>query len=85
MNDDDITNPKEIANLFNEHFVNIGPSQAGNLPTPNHNSVEVLIENPNSFKFEQTNCNIVKETIRNLSPNKATGLDKLRGEIFKLA
>lgn len=52
VNDDDITDSKEIANLFNKHFANIGPSLTENLPTPNHDSVEVLIEKPNSFKFE---------------------------------
>lgn len=44
MNDDDITDRKEISNLFNKHFVNIGPALVENLPTPNHDSVEVLIE-----------------------------------------
>ena len=51
VNDDDITDSNEIVNLFNKHFVNIGPSLTENLPTPNHDSVEVLIEKPNSFKF----------------------------------
>ena len=49
VNDDDITDPKEIANLFNKHFVNIGLSLAENLPTPNHDSVEVLTERSKFF------------------------------------
>ena len=87
MNDDDITytDSKEMADLFKKHFVNIGSSLAENLPFPNHDSVEVLIEKPNSFEFEQINFNIGEETIRKLSANKATGLDKLPAETFKLA
>ncbi|KAL9956568.1 hypothetical protein ACROYT_G038061 [Oculina patagonica] len=84
-NEDDITDPKEIANLLNKYFVNIGPSLAENLPIPNHDSVELQTERSQSFKFEQINCNIVEETIRKLSANKATGLDKLPASIFKLA
>ena len=53
VNDDDITDSKEIANLFNKHFVNIGPSLAENLPTPNHDSAEILREKPNSFKLNR--------------------------------
>ena len=86
-----ISDPKIIAEFFNEYFVNIGPRLASEASkefsddelTNNNNQPD--IQKNSTFYFSQISVESVALTLRNLKSNKSTGLDKIPAKILKLS
>ena len=86
-----ISDPKIIAEFFNEYFVNIGPRLASEASkefsddelTNNNNQPD--IQKNFIFYFLQISVENVALTLRNLKSNKSTGLDKIPAKILKLS
>lgn len=90
VNDTVISDPKLIAESFNEYFINIGPKlaaesnidSAGDDPQIN----DCAGFSPDScFRFSQIDVVSVALTLKNLKASKATGLDKIPAKILKLS
>lgn len=79
----DITeNKKEIADIFNDFFTDMGPNLANNInkpPTlpPNRNSV------PQSIYLQPVDTNEIVNIINSLKINKAPGIDAIKSETLK--
>jgi hypothetical protein len=92
VNNNIISDPKVIAESFNDYFVNIGPKLASEasrefhdeLGLPNNFSRPGSISN-SPFCFFEISIENVSMTLRNLKANKSTGLEKIPAKILKLA
>ena len=80
------TNPRDIAEGFNDYFSNIGPNLASQINTQNFN-FETYVKNIESefAAFQPVTVNHVNQLLTGLSSNKATGVDKISCKIIKIA
>ena len=74
INNKSITDSKEIADVFNEYFVSIGPELAHSIPHVNKSYTEYLTR-PQcaSFIIDPTTPKEIEEEITGLNVNKACG------------
>ena len=79
-----VSNPDEVTNIFNDFFVNIGPSIAGKIPKSSKHFKNFL-KNPiiNSLFLNPTNINEIKKIINNLNNKKAVGPNSIPINILK--
>ena len=91
VNNNTISDPKVIAESFNDYFVNIGAKLASEASRefhdeglPNNCSRPSSISNL-PFCFFEISIENVSMTLRNLKANKSTGQDKIPAKILKLA
>jgi exonuclease III len=77
-NGNTISNPKEIADSFNDYFVNAAPNLASKIPSfPSIGNSRTLLERdlPNSFFFEPTTHFEISKIIDSLKPKTSCGHD----------
>ena len=86
LGENSLTNPKDIAEGFNDYFSNIGPNLASQINTSNLN-FETYVKNTESefTAFQPVRVNHVYQLLTGLSSNKATGIDKISCKIIKIA
>ena len=88
MDDDIISNDLDIANVFNDYFVNI-PSK---LREPIQDSdftvlqdfVDSKVNNDSNFSIPLINCSFMNTYMCNLDVKKATGLDSIGPKLLKI-
>lgn len=78
----DITDKKEMANLFNSRFVNIGSELASKIKSTQYNNNDRIISQ-NSLFLAPTNPLEIVHIILQLKNNKSAGIDHLKSEILK--
>ena len=91
INDSVIVDDKQIADAFNEYFVQIGPKLAaeiGDLTSQHTNGLDGSC--PNSyfaprFVFSQISQINVATSLRRLKVSKATGMDSIPAKILKMS
>ena len=81
----DITEPKKIAELFNNYFVNVGPSLANEIPATSSKPEANITHTSSTFQFQPISGSAVREVINKLKAGKATGMDKIPAEVIKAA
>lgn len=75
---------KQIADIFNNHYANIGQSMAAKIKNSSGNtSYETRYSNPNSIFLSPTDDNEIKKNIHELKPKKSPGKDGITGEMLK--
>nr|CAI5839281.1 unnamed protein product [Callosobruchus analis] len=74
--------PLSIANTFNDYFVSIGESYAGNIEKPNNHRPQRKI-NTSTFFLEPVNVREIISIINTLKNKKSPGVDNLKAELFK--
>ena len=78
MNDGNIINdPNEIANNFNEYFVDVGPKLAEKIPPSNVNSSSYLTASNQDSIF------LVKLEFNQLNVNRSGGYDEMFPRVIK--
>ncbi|XP_065642827.1 uncharacterized protein LOC136074439 [Hydra vulgaris] len=70
-----IDNENNIANEFNNFFVNIGPKLAAKIPNVNKSFKEYLQCNKNQFKNENLTFKEYETAFKSLKRNKSSGID----------
>ena len=79
-----VTNSDQIANIFNEYFVNVGPSFAKNIDIVNKDPVDYLSRNyPASMYLRETDENEIVNVIMKQKSNKACGYDDISIDVVK--
>ncbi len=80
-----ISNPIDIANKFNEYFVNVGPQLAKKIPNDNNISYESFLKGSyiDSMFLEPVTENELMNEIINLSENKSAGHDEISAKMIK--
>ena len=76
-----ITDSKEICELFNDFFINVGQNLANKIPKSDKEYAEKVLKN--SINLELTNEIEIQSIIANLNSKKATGYDKISVNMIK--
>ena len=85
-NGNELSDPKEIANAFNEYFSKIGSNLASNINcTEDGQSYKVYLQNPTlkKFAFKKVNDNEVLSIINKLKNKKSRGADNISNQLLK--
>ena len=84
-----LSEPEEIAEAFNDYFVNIGPNLANECPGQSSTNDTSFLDfcewNSEEFSFDKISVQNVALTLKSLKASKATGLDKIPAKILKVA
>ena len=85
--DNGLTNPKDIAEVFNDYFANIGQNLASNQTDNTNFNFETYVKKAESefTAFQPVTIGQVYQLLTSLSSNKATGVDKISSKIIKIA
>ena len=82
-----VTEPKDVANMLNSFFADIGPQLADKIPTINENSDRLKEDESKpgvKFGFHPVSSDYVLEKLSALPERKATGTDDLPAKLLKL-
>jgi hypothetical protein len=83
-NEQDIKS-EDMANAFNEHFINIGSNLAQLIPQTNYPPEYYINSVDKIFTFREITEEEVLTLLLNMSTNKATGMDSLSIKLVKLS
>ena len=72
-----ISDPREMAETFNEHFVGIGPKLASNLSEAPKSFKEYLTPVESAFQLKPVDTASVLKFLKAVPTRKATGLDQI--------
>ena len=80
-----VTNQLEIANRFNDFFINIGPSLTNTMPTTrNHNCGKYLTGNIlSSFQFDLVDGDTIVKTLNSIKSKSSSGHDGISTKLLK--
>ena len=84
-NENDITDPYEIANKFNEYFANVGPKLAEKVPSSSL-MFKSFMDNQNhyeSFFVEPVTEDEVERELLKIDPTNSTGIDELSLKVIR--
>ena len=77
------TSTEELVDVFNEHFINIGPNLAETIHNENDVSFQDFINKQDpEFTFQPVSIVKVYNLFNNLSTSKATGIDKISAKML---
>ena len=81
-----IDDPKDIANKFNDYFVNIGPNLAKQINNNNHETFEKFPYGSyqSSFALDAVTENELEAELENMNSNKSFGYDEISTKIIKI-
>jgi len=82
-NNANITSKPDIANSFNNFFVNIGPELAKNIKSDMNSVKPILNDIPNSFSFTPATPDEVLDVIHKLKPKTSKGHDNISPKLVK--
>ena len=86
VNGSNITSTEEIANAFNEYFTNIGPNVANSIHDSDASYEQFVKPAESKFSgFQLVLESKVVKLLNGLSNRKAADLDKISGNILKIA
>jgi potassium voltage-gated channel Eag-related subfamily H protein 8 len=85
LEDTIISNPKDIANAFNNYFINIGPQLATNIVQPDNIAFSDYLITPTDhiFDFQRVTTTEVMKVIDNLKNKTSSGLDNISNKLLK--
>ena len=79
----EITNPRDIANLFNQSFVEIGPKLANQIPPVDLNPCASIPIQQQSMFTACVKENEIRQIIAKLKNKKSTGFDNIPSHLLK--
>ena len=83
-NGNEIKDPKEISNMFNEYFTNIGPKLASTVSTNSGHFTQYLSNKTDkSLFFKPTNSNEIIDIVKSLKPSRSCGYDEISVALLK--
>ena len=89
VNENVISDSKDLAEAFNDYFITIGPKLAAEYDNDSCDNNETAINSTSHsrarFEFSPILVDSVASTLNGLKASKATGLDKIPAKILKLS
>ena len=79
----EIVDKPEIADICNLHFVSVGKRLAEGLSNTNIDTISHIATPNEKFKFSKISTEQVKQVIRKLVNNKATGIHNITNRVLK--
>ena len=84
VEEETVTGDKNIAEVLNSFFVNVGPSLSKELPESQNNYADYLqYSTQNSFTFDEVSENDTLKLLCSLKESKSTGPDKINARLVK--
>ena len=83
--DQNITDDVDIANTFNNFFVEIGPKLASDIPPTDTDPIQFIQPCRSEFNLSIISKTKLRQIIGKINLNKAPGLDKIPNKLIKLA
>ena len=85
IQDQNISDPVEIANAFNDFFINLGKNLANRITQPENITFQNYLSRSyrNEFKFETVHESEVKKIIKDLKPKTSYSQDRLSNILLK--
>lgn len=79
-----VTNPKEIVNAFNAHFVNVGKNVQNEIPYVEKSALDFLTQSnlENLCQFNEVSIQKVSDLLKNLPKGKGCGPDDISAELI---
>ena len=85
VNNKSFTEPSDISDILNRHFISIGPNLASALPIGDTDFESYITPARSVFRLKHTTADVVFKILKKLSPHKATGLDNISCRLLKEA
>ena len=85
INDVSFTEPSDLCEILNNHFISIGSTLASSLPDTKGDFSSFIAPVNTTFRLEHTTPEVVLKYLKKLSPHKATGLDNISCRLLKEA
>ena len=84
VDDQIISEPRLIAEAFNDYFINIGPKLANAIEVSNNHFTDFLAPTcSHNFEFESVTIDIVEKAIDDLKSKSSCGNDKISNKLLK--
>ena len=77
-----VTTPKDIANAFNDHFVNVGKYVQEEISHENKSPLDYVTELDDVFKFNEVSIQKVTDLLKGLPRGKGCGPDDISAEFI---
>ena len=78
-----LTNLSDIANSFNNYYVNVGPNLASSIGNPSRNFELPIVKSQKSFFLFPTDNEEIAKLINLLKPKTSSGHDNISAKFFK--
>jgi hypothetical protein len=87
INDEFVTNPKQIADKFNDFFVNLGPNLAKNIDVKDKPTFDSYLKNKPATKFHFNTITeaITQKIMSKMKPKSSSGIDNISLKLLKLS
>lgn len=77
------TEPADLCEILNDHFINIGPNLTSTISESEHSFESYLTSATSAFCLKPTSENVVLNLLKRLPIHKATGLDNISSRLLK--
>ena len=80
----EISDPTELAECFNDYFINVGPDIAKTTDKGDRNFIDYITKATSKLNFQAVSESTVHRLLLFLNPRKSTGIDKIPGKIIRV-
>ena len=77
------SNPKDIANKFNDYFIHVASNLVKDIPTTGDDPNEFVQTNPNNFFSRPTTPKEIVSLLNNIKSNTSSGFDNIDSHIIQ--
>ena len=81
----EISDPTELAECFNNYFINVGPDIAKTIDKSDRNFMGYITKATSKLNFQAVSESTVQRLLLSLNPRKSTGIDKIPAKIIRVA
>ena len=81
----EISDPTELAECFNNYFINVGPDIAKTIDKSDRNFMGYITKATSKLNFQAVSESTVQRLLLSLNPRKSTGIDKIPAKIICVA
>ena len=81
----EISDPTELAECFNDYFINVGPDIAKTIDKSDRNFMGYITKATSKLNFQAVSESTVQRLLLSLNPRKSTGIDKIPAKIIRVA
>ena len=89
INDILVSNFQQIAECFNDYFIEIGPKLSHMIPSTTFTAIDYVAKlfphSPGRFKFSPVSSLDISKLLAEMPRDKATGLDNIQARLLKIA
>ena len=81
----EISDPTELAECFNDYFINVGPDIAKTIDKSVRDFMDYITKATSKLNFQAVSESTVQRLLLSLNPHKSTGIEKIPAKIIRVA